>query len=133
MIGRRLHNRRGVSGAGGSCFYRAISYQLCERSGRAYHDDAEVSRLRGKVRDFLLQNANSAVPTNPQLRWKDLGSYMKGYAEAPVPQATAYVVRCPIIVHLGKSSFKYGSDMPGKSLHVRLAGMHYSIEYPIQL
>ena len=122
-----------MSGEGGSCFYRAIAYQICERQHVPYDDLSQVLRLRTGVRNFLHQNTNQPVPTDPQLKWRDLGHYTDGYAEAPVPQAMAYVVRCPVTVHLGVRAFTYGSDMVGTPLHVRLAGEHYSIEYPILL
>lgn len=131
MIGRRNGTLRSVSGAGGSCFYRAIAYQLCERAHRPYDDAREVRQLRHKVQCYLQRNADKPIPHAPQLRWKELGTYADGYAEAPVPQAMAYVVRRPIVVHLGRTSFPYGQELPGTPLHVRLAGEHYSIEYPV--
>lgn len=130
MISRRNGSSRSVSGEGGSCFYRAIAYQLCERAHRPYDDVHEVRYLRHKVESYLQRHANDPIPHAVQLKWRELGTYKGGYAEAPVPQVMAYVVRCPVVVHLGKASFSYGKELPGTPLHVRLVGEHYSIEYP---
>lgn len=133
MIGNRVNDRRGVSGEGGSCLYRSVAYQLCERTGRPYDDKAEVANLRNRVNLYLKRHANCPVPTNRTLKWSDLGSYPDGYAEAPVPQVIPYVVRCPLEVRMGSLSFIYGADMPGKPVYVRLHHQHYSIEYPSSL
>jgi hypothetical protein len=133
MIGARNGNLRGVSGAGGSCFYRAVAYQLCEREGRGYQDTVEVARLRGRVRDYLCKHASDPVPSDTQLKWGQLGSYSEGYAEAPVPQAIPYVLQRPLAVHLGKRTMVYGKELPGEPLGVRLSGEHYMIQYGIRL
>ena len=133
MIGAKNGNLRGVSGAGGSCFYRAVAYQLCERERRPYHDTAEVERLRSRVREYLQQHARDPVPNDPQLKWQDLGGYPAGYAEAPVPQAMPSVVQCPLTVYLNGESILYGKELPGEPLGVRLSGEHYVIQYGIRL
>ena len=133
MIGARHGTHRSVSGAGGSCFYRAIAFQLCERAGKVYDDAVQVRRLRHDVCQYLASHQNDALRDNPQLKWKDIGQYQPGYAEAPVPQAMPYVIGKPITVHVGTNTFTYGSSLAGPPLHVRLTGMHYSIEYPIRL
>jgi hypothetical protein len=129
MIGSRNGNRRSVSGEGGSCFYRAIAYQLAERGSLVYYDAAAVRNLRQRVREFLRTHARDRVPGNEELRWRDIGGYQEGYAEAPVPQAMAYVVGCPVTVHLGENVLPYGQELPGEPLNVRLQGLHYSIQY----
>jgi len=129
MIGSRNGNRRSVSGEGGSCFYRAIAYQLAERGSLVYYDAEAVRNLRQRVRKFLRTHARDRVPGNDQLSWCEIGGYPEGYAEAPVPQAMAYVVGCPVTVHLGKTVLPYGNELPGEALHVRLQGLHYSIQY----
>ena len=98
MIGARQGNERAVSGAGGSCFYRAVAYQMCERQGRPYADSVEVAMLRRSVREFLQRHRGDLMPGDHALRWRDLGSYPPGYAEAPVPQAMPYVLQRPLLV-----------------------------------
>lgn len=133
MISKRQGNHRSVSGAGGSCFYRCIAYQMCERANKPYDDASQVLQLRNKVCNYLHTHRNERLSDDPGLRWKDIGRYTPGYAEAPVPQAMPYVVGCPIHIHIGPKQFQYGRGLPGPPLHVRLAGQHYSIEYPMRM
>ena len=133
MIGARQGNQRGVSGAGGSCFYRAVAFQVCEREGRPYSDSVEVAMLRRSVREYLQQHRDDLLPNDRALRWRDLGSYREGYAEAPVPQVTPYVLQRPLLVHLGRSILKYGAELSGEPVRVRLRGEHYSIQYPLAI
>ena len=132
MIGARTGQHRDVSGRGGSCFYRAIAYQMCELQGRRYNDVPEVAGLRERVRMYLFRHADAPVPADPQLKWCQLGSYTSGYAEAPVPQVTPYVLKHPVVVHLGQKLHAYGAELPGAPLHVRLRGKHYTILYPAE-
>jgi len=133
MIGARHGSTRSVSGAGGSCFYRALAYQMCEREGKAYHDAIEVAGLRNRVRAYLQAHADDPVPYDAQLTWHELGGYPAGYAELPVPQAMPYVLGRPLFVHLGKTILHYGKELMGEPLQVRLAGEHYTIQYGIRL
>lgn len=129
MIGARQGNQRSVSGQGGSCFYRAVAYQVCEQERRPYADSVEVAMLRRSVREYLRSHRNDPVGTDCSIRWKDIGAYPDGYAEAPVPQATPYVLRRPLLVHLGRHILKYGAEFSGPPIRVRLQGQHYSIQY----
>ena len=129
MIGARQGNQREVSGAGGSCFYRAVAYQMCEREGRPYADSVEVAMLRRSVREYLHKHRNEPVGSDRAIRWKDIGSYSEGYAEAPVPQAMPYVLQRPLLVHLGRTILRYGTELSGEPVRVRLQGQHYSIQY----
>ena len=129
MIGVRRGNTRAVSGEGGSCFYRSVAYQLCEREQRSYVDHAEVSRLRSLVKQYLALNRDKPVPSDRELLWRHVGSYTGGYAEAPVPQAMAYAIGTPVTVHVNGKALHYGGELPGCSIHVRLQGLHYDILY----
>lgn len=86
--------------------------------------------LRRSVREFLQLHGDDQLPSDPALRWRDLGGYPPGYAEAPVPQAMPYVLQRPLLVHLGRSVLRYGTELCGEPLGVRLRGEHYSIQYP---
>jgi hypothetical protein len=96
-IGARCGKHQGVSGAGGSCLYRAIAYQLCQDAGLAYDDEREVRVLRRRVQSYLVEHAKD----NPLgVRWCEIGGYIPGYAEAPVPQVMAYVIHRPVSIWL---------------------------------
>ena len=129
MIGSRHGNLRGVSGEGGSCLYRAVAYQLCEESGRPYDDVLEVSYLRSRVKLYLCDHATDAVPGTDTLKWGDIGPYVDGHAEAPIPQVMPHVIGRPLTVHWQHTRLEYGRSLPGKELHVRLSGDHYIIQY----
>ena len=132
MIGSRHGNLRGVSGEGGSCLYRAVAYQLCEQSSRPYEDAREVTDLRTRVQTYLRDHANDTVPGSDPLKWGDIGPYVGGHAEAPIPQAMAYVIGRPLTVHWQKKMHEYGRALPGKAIHVGLVGDHYIIKYHVQ-
>jgi len=129
MIGPRRGNHRNVSGQGGSCFYRAVSYQLTEQQNRPYLDSREVASLRARARTYLTVHRDDPVPGNAALRWRDIGAYADGYAEAPIPQAMAYAIGQPLSVHVGTAVMHYGKELAGKGVKVRLVGQHYTIEY----
>jgi len=129
MIGRRHCGARGVSGEGGSCFYRAVAFQLAEQDRRPYLDSYEVRGLRARTRSYLQLHAHDRIPSDRDLKWHDVGGYVDGYAEAPIPQAMAYVINQPVTVHVGKARMRYGKELPGKGVHVKLTGQHYSIMY----
>lgn len=133
MIGALRGNTREVSGEGGSCFYRAVAFQLCEREERSYADNVEVPRLRSRVHKYLLMNRNHPVPSDPNLLWRHIGPYQVGYAEMPVPQAMPYAIGVPITVHLGSNALQYGGELGGSPIHVRLRGQHYDIIYKDQV
>jgi len=103
---------------------------MCELQGRRYNDVPEVAGLRERVRVYLLRHAHAPVPADPQLMWCQLGSYTSGYAEVPVPQVTPYVLKRPVVVHMGQKWHAYGAELPGTPLHVRLRDQHYTILYP---
>ena len=126
MIGARVGNCQGVSGEGGSCFYRAIAFQCCKAENRRYDDGVEVARLRERVQRYLEQHGDEQ-PLG--MKWKDMGAYANGYAEAPVPQVTAYVINRPVCVWLENIPHLYGKELSGMPLHVKLQGQHYSILY----
>ena len=127
MIGARCGNTRAVSGEGGSCYYRSVAFQLCEREQRRYVDDVEVRQLRTRVQNYL-QRAGR-VPSDRNLLWHHIGSYKPGFAEMPVPQAMPYAIGVPITVHLGSNALNYGGELGGRPIHVRLRGLHYDIIY----
>ena len=130
MIYSRSGNRRDVSGESGSCFYRSVAYQLCERAGRPYDDTREVRRLREAVSNYLRLHRDDTVPSNPGLTWRQLGpGGAVGVAQAPVPQATPYVTGVPLTVHMPTCQVTYGQELGGQALGVRLAREHYSIQY----
>jgi len=129
MIGPRVRNGRRVSGEGGSCFYRAVAYQLCEFQNRPYLDRREVSTLRARTSSWLGAHSQEPVPSGGGLAWRDIGAYTPGYAQAPVPQAMAYVIGRPVTVHVGRARMRYGKELPGTGVKVRLVGQHYSICY----
>ena len=126
-IGVRQGQHQSVSGAGGSCFYRAIAYQLCQDKHVLYNDSYQISDLRQRVATYLQVHGNEK-PLG--VRWKDMGTYSSGYAEAPVPQVMAFVIQRPVVIWLNGQSHAYGTQFPGKALHVSLQGLHYSIYYP---
>ena len=132
MIGARQGNLRGVSGESGSCFYRSVAYQMCERAGRPYDDTREVERLRHAVAVFLRSHRDDPVPGAPQLTWRQLGSAGAagaGAAQVPVPQAMAYVIGLPLTVHMPTCELKFGQELGGDALEVRLVREHYCIQY----
>lgn len=129
MIGRRYTGGRSVSGEGGSCFYRAVAFQLTEQEHRPYLDSYEVRGLRARTRSFLELHARDRIPSDRDLTWRDVGGYVDGYAEAPIPQAMAYVIGQPVTVHVGGARMRYGKELPGKGVQVKLTGQHYSIMY----
>lgn len=118
-----------MSGEGGSCFYRAVAFQLTEQQGRPYLDSYEVRGLRARTRSFLELHARDRIPSDRDLTWRDVGGYVDGYAEAPIPQAMAYVIGQPVTVHVGGARMRYGKELPGKGVQVKLTGQHYSIMY----
>lgn len=118
-----------MSGEGGSCFYRAVAFQLTEQEHRPYLDSYEVRGLRARTRSFLELHARDRIPSDRDLMWRDVGGYVDGYAEAPIPQAMAYVIGQPVTVHVGGARMRYGKELPGKGVQVKLTGQHYSIMY----
>ena len=129
MIGPRRPGSRSVSGEGGSCFYRAVAFQVTEQRGRPYLDSYEVRRLRARTRSYLQEHAGDRIPSDRGLTWRDVGGYVDGYAEAPIPQAMPYVIGQPVTVHVGGARMRYGKELPGKGVQVKLTGQHYSIMY----
>ena len=129
MIGALCGNTRTVSGEGGSCFYRAVAYQQCEHEKRRYVDSIEVTRLRREVQNYLRANANRPIPCSRRLLWRHLGNFPRGFAEMPVPQATPYAIGRPLTVHMGSHALRYGRELPGPPIHVRLQDQHYDIVY----
>jgi len=131
MIGARRGNLRGVSGESGSCFYRSVAFQMCERAGRPYDDTREVGLLRHAVSVFLRSNRDEPVPGDPQLTWRQLGPAEPwfGAAQVPVPQAMAYVIGVPLTVHMPTCRLTFGQELGGDALEVRLVREHYCIQY----
>ena len=129
MIGHRRPGGRSVSGEGGSCFYRAVAFQVTEQEHRPYLDSVEVRKLRARTRSYLQLHAADPIPSDRGLAWRDVGGYVDGYAQAPIPQAMAYVIGQPVTVHVGRAHMRYGKELPGKGVQVKLSGQHYSIMY----
>jgi len=90
-IAEREGSERDVSGEGGSCYYRAVAYRACELDGRAYDDAQDVAELRNGVSSWLHLNRNESSPSG--IRWGEMGTYLSGFAEAPVPQAMPHVIK----------------------------------------
>jgi len=131
LIGRKINGGRDVSGAGGSCLYRAIAYQICEQANKYYNDVTEVQALRARTQQYLLTHWGDTVPgSGGGVRWRDIGPYMPGFAEAPVPQVMAHVIERPVTIHTDLGRRRYGHEYSRDPLHVRLKNMHYTICYP---
>jgi len=110
--------------------YRAIAYQICEQDNRYYNDAVEVAALRARTRQYLRAHWNDTVPdSGGGIRWSDIGPYMPGFAEAPVPQAIAHVVKRPVTIHTVGGRRLFGRQYDSPALHVALKSMHYGILY----